>query len=129
LFARHIIEHEADFLQKLKHWGVMVSVDLCISILHNANSQQISWENTMDSIERRFTDNRSSKSDRRIESDRRTTTVPTDAEHRKTASRRTGDRRSGDRRKHCMHCGTPYKVELTGIRACTCRVKALQGSM
>ena len=83
----------------------------------------------MNSIERRFKDNRSSKSDRRIGIDRRNTDVQADAELRKSTSRRIDDRRSGDRRKHCMHCGTPYKVELTGIRACTCRVKALQGSM
>ena len=73
-------------------------------------------------VERRFLQNRQEQPDLRSGFERRTPLQRlVDLRHRK-------DRRVGDRRKHCMHCGMPYKLDLTGARACICRTIALHGS-
>ena len=61
--------------------------------------------------------------DHRSGNDRRMTTS-----ERLEAESQKGEQRQVDRRKHCMHCNSPYAIDLTGIRNCKCRVNALHGS-
>jgi hypothetical protein len=76
----------------------------------------------MSNIERRFMSNKNYYSDRRTGANRQTTA------ERLAGEQQGNERRSEDRRKHCMHCGMPYKIELTGTRACVCRIAALRGT-